>query len=447
VLVLTAAAASLLALVTFRVGSQPVAEIVPAQPGIGRSTPVEVRARAGGRGLADLRLVVRQGQRSVTLLDKRYESRPPLGFWGERTIEDRQTVVVGSETVADLEQGDAILTVEVSTPGTWLRSGPRATVETTLPVLLRPPTLSVVSSQHYPTQGGCEVVVYRAGSTATRDGVSVGSEWFPGFPVPDAEGLRFALFAVPFDHATADDIRLEAEDAVGNTASVSFVDKFFPRDFKRDRIAVSETFMSKVVPEIQANTPGLESGPDLVADYVRINSELRERNARTMRELAEDSAPAFLWQGPFQALPNAQVMSDFADRRTYTVDGAEIDRQDHLGFDLASVQRAEVPAANGGRVVMAEYFGIYGNAVVVDHGYGLMSLYGHLSSIDVEVGEEVMRGAILGRTGQTGLAAGDHLHFTMLLQGVAVNPIEWWDGKWIRDRLGRKLGSALPGAS
>ena len=143
-------------------------------------------------------------------------------------------------------------------------------------------------------------------------------------------------------------------------------------------------------------------------------------------------------------MPNAQVMSAFADRRTYEFDGEAVDQQDHLGFDLASVRQAPIPAANTGRVVLARYFGIYGNTVVLDHGYGLMSLYAHLSEIRVGVGDTVDRGQAVGTSGETGLAGGDHLHFTMLLNGLAVNPKEWWDDHWLRDRLGRKLGEALP---
>ena len=137
-------------------------------------------------------------------------------------------------------------------------------------------------------------------------------------------------------------------------------------------------------------------------------------------------------------------MSSFADRRTYYYGGREVDRQTHLGFDLASVSHADVPASNGGLVVLAGYFGIYGNTVVVDHGYGLMSLYAHLSSIDVAKGDRVERGTRLGQSGATGLAGGDHLHFSFLLHGVPVRPIEWWDGHWIEDRLKRKLGNSLP---
>jgi murein DD-endopeptidase MepM/ murein hydrolase activator NlpD len=137
-------------------------------------------------------------------------------------------------------------------------------------------------------------------------------------------------------------------------------------------------------------------------------------------------------------------MSAFADRRTYLHEGREVDRQDHLGFDLASLRGAAVPASNAGVVLLADYFGIYGNTVVLDHGHGLMTLYAHLSAVDTAAGQTVERGQSIGRTGQTGLAGGDHLHFTVLLHGYPVTPVEWWDAKWIRDRVALKLGSALP---
>ena len=177
--------------------------------------------------------------------------------------------------------------------------------------------------------------------------------------------------------------------------------------------------------------------------YLSINRDLRTENADQLVRFAAQSKTEFLWSQPFLGLRNAQVMASFADRRTYFFEGRSVDQQDHLGFDLASVKRAPVPAANRGLVVLAKYFGIYGNAVIVDHGYGLMSLYGHLSTLEVEAGQKVERGQSLGRTGETGLAGGDHLHFTMLLQGKPVNPVEWWDEVWIRNRLQAKLGPAL----
>ncbi|MFP5286177.1 MAG: M23 family metallopeptidase, partial [Thermoanaerobaculia bacterium] len=161
-------------------------------------------------------------------------------------------------------------------------------------------------------------------------------------------------------------------------------------------------------------------------------------------EMGAKSEQKFLWNRPFEPMINAAITAAFADRRTYVYNGKNVDQQDHLGFDMASVERDAIRASNRGKVVLARYFGIYGNAVVIDHGYGLQSLYGHLSSIGVQEGQMVERGQELGRSGQTGLAGGDHLHFTMLLQGLAVTPVEWWDPHWIQDRIARKLGPALP---
>jgi murein DD-endopeptidase MepM/ murein hydrolase activator NlpD len=293
-------------------------------------------------------------------------------------------------------------------------------------------------------QGGSEAVVYRVGETAVRDGVRAGEWWFPGHPLPGGgERDRFALFAVPYDVGEEARVRLVAVDDVGNESAAAFINRFFEKPVKTDTIRVSDGFMQKVVPAILAQTPEIEDRGNLLETYLAINGELRDANAQVLVDLAESSAPSFLWSKRFLQMPNTQVMSTFAERRTYIYDGRPVDEQTHLGYDLASTRRASVPAANDGVVLLARYFGIYGNAVVIDHGYGLMTLYGHLSSIAVAEGEQVERGQSIGRSGETGLAGGDHLHYTVLLQGLPVDPVQWWDAHWIRDRLSSKLGPAL----
>jgi len=111
----------------------------------------------------------------------------------------------------------------------------------------------------------------------------------------------------------------------------------------------------------------------------------------------------------------------------------------HLGFDLSDVQNSPVEAANDGRVVWAKNLGIYGNCIVLDHGYGLQSIYGHLREINVKEGEMVKKGQNMGISGETGLAGGVHVHFSMQIDGVQVNPREWWDEHWIHDRIMSKL--------
>jgi murein DD-endopeptidase MepM/ murein hydrolase activator NlpD len=138
-------------------------------------------------------------------------------------------------------------------------------------------------------------------------------------------------------------------------------------------------------------------------------------------------------------MPNSAPLSGFADRRTYVHNGTVIDHQTHLGFDLASLKLAAVPAAAAGRVAFVGSLGIYGTTVVLDHGLGLFSLYGHLSSAAVAQGGNVARGDSIGKTGETGLAGGDHLHFSVMVRGIHVDPIEWWDAHWITDHVDARL--------
>lgn len=432
------------AVVTFRVGSAPSIRIEPSRPGIGKRTPVEVSFEASGRGLSRLRVDFVQGERVELLAEAEHEPRPPWKFWGPVTRQHEIEVEVGSETLEGLATGEATIRASAWPAETWLRRPAPHVEELTLPVRLTPPALYVQSSQHYVAPGGSGVVVYSVGETAVRDGVEVADWWFPGFPLAgDPAGRRFALFAVPFDAPDAQGIRLLAVDDVGNEGRVAFVDQFLPRQYRTDTIELSDGFMERVVPAIMSATPGFPDQGSLLDNYLWINGELRRRNAQTLVELAADSRLEFLWNRPFEPMSNAQVMSSFADRRTYRYRGQDVDQQDHLGFDQASVRHAEIQAANQGVVVLARYLGIYGNAVILDHGYGLMSLYGHLSSIAVSEGERVERGQVIGRSGETGLAGGDHLHFTLLIQGRPVNPVEWWDAAWIRDRFAAKLDGAF----
>jgi hypothetical protein len=436
--------AVLLGLALVRVGAAPEVTIEPELPGIGKKTPLRVTVREPGRGLSDVRVEIVQGDRVELLAGNRYTPRTFWKFWGDRTVEDVVTAEVGSSKQDWLREGPAKIRVTAGRASTWLRSPDPTVAEHELQVKLRPPSLQRLSTQTYVTQGGCEAVVYRVGPTSVRDGVQAGARWFPGHPLPGGGPQdRFALFAAPYDLETADGIRLVAFDDVGNGAQTAFVDRFQQRPVQRDTIQLTDAFLSRVVPEIMDHAPELRDRGNLLDNYLAINGELRQQNGETLAELARASASEFKWRRSFLQMRNAQVMSDFADRRTYVYDGRPVDRQDHLGFDLASVSNTEVQAANDGTVVLSQYFGIYGNTVVIDHGYGLMSLYGHLSSLDVAEGQAVVRGQVIGRSGQTGLAGGDHVHYTMLLQGLPVDPREWWDAHWLRDRLGLKLGSGL----
>jgi murein DD-endopeptidase MepM/ murein hydrolase activator NlpD len=439
-LLLAAFTLAALGVVTLRTGPPPAVEILMDAKAIGPATPVRVRAQAGGRGLASLRLEIEQ-QGKVQVVETREHHPPePWRLWATATKEDELRADVGHRARSGLVEGEAILRVVATRASTWLLRPAPVVSELRLPVRLTPPSLSLVSSQHYVMQGGAGVVVYRVGKGAVRDYVTAGEWRFPGAPLPGgASDERVALFGVPWNVEDPSTLRVVAEDDAGNAGSATFVDRFTRKPPRQDRIELDNAFLDKVVPEIREHTPGLASKGNVLDDYLQINRELRAANAAELKQLSERSAPGFLWSEPFLPLRNGKVMSSFADHRTYVYDGREVDQQTHLGFDLASTARSEVQAANKGTVVLARYFGIYGNSVLIDHGLGLMTLSAHLSAVDVKEGQAVERGAVIGRSGATGLAGGDHLHFTTLVHGLPVNPIEWWDGKWIKDRVSSKL--------
>lgn len=400
-------------------------------------------------GVRDLRASFVQGQMRIALGESTHPSNPWWRLWRkEIRSHARLDATIGRDRIPELKEGTASIEIE-ATNDSWAGYGHgRSSTKTwTIPVLLTPPRVEVLSAQHYITQGGSECVVYRVSQTASTSGVRFGAAFFRGYPMPGETGgsgenprKMFAIFAYPYDAPAGAAPFVVASDAAGNEAKASFTYKLFPRVFRQDTIELNDAFLGRVVPAILSQTPTVTSQGDLLKDFLQINGPVRRENAAELVHLGQGSRPERLWSGPFLQLGGSAVEASFADHRSYRYHGQVVDRQDHLGFDLASTEHSPVEAAGRGVVVKAAWFGIYGNTVILDHGCGLMTLYAHLSSIDVHPGETIERGATLGLSGETGLAGGDHLHFSVLVQGVPVNPVEWWDAHWIHDRIDAKLG-------
>lgn len=357
---------------------------------------------------------------------------------------------VGKRDVPELQPGPARIVVRAARPVLYGLREAASEMARDVEIRLEPPRVAVLSTFHYINHGGAEFVVYRATPPDVESGVRVGDQTYPGFPASGAgiqadAATKVAFFALLHDQDLTTPISLYAHDPAGNEATAPLDHRAFPKPFRRSRIQIDDAFMSRVVPAIAATTPdmALVTAPaDLVASFLRINGDLRRRNGETIVQQAAKTSPQMLWKDAFQPLGNASVEAGFADNRTYVHQGKDIDQQVHLGFDLAVTQRIPILAANAGVVLFAADLGIYGNCVIVDHGLGVQSLYAHLSSIDVQEGARVEKGHVLGRSGMTGLAGGDHLHFTMLVNGRPVNPVEWWDPKWMQDRVLRKIAEA-----
>jgi murein DD-endopeptidase MepM/ murein hydrolase activator NlpD len=319
------------------------------------------------------------------------------------------------------------------------RPADRALVSQPVTIDLTPPRLEILGATRYVSPGGALLVAFRAPDAARVD-VSVGPRIFPSFPYgPPDRGARIALIALPYNYTSGTPLAVTARDEAGNTATRGVPAELKPRAFPRDTIKVTEALLQAKVPELLPQRP--PSQP-LVEGFVVINRDQRRQAEVEKLKIGGKTSGTPLWNGPFMQPRNTKVFSNFAETRTYVYDGRTIDTQVHFGFDLASTKQSPVPAANAGQVVFTGPLTIYGNTVIVDHGLGLQTLYAHLSSIDVKPGDKIDKGQALGRSGTTGLATGDHLHFEVLVSGVSVTPIEWWDGKWIRDRVNKPLKEA-----
>lgn len=364
----------------------------------------------------------------------------------------RLTRGLGATDVPDLKPGPGRVIVRAARPVLFGLREARTIATRDVEVRLEPPRVTIVSTRHDVRHGGAALVVYRVTPPEAASGVIVDNVVYPGFPAAGVhvEGvslanpsLKVAFFALLYDQNLDAPIHVFARDEAGNTATVPLEHRPVPTPFGRRRVELNDRFLTRVVQEILPHAPELgQSGGDVLAAYLAVNGELRRKNADQIARLAAKTAPDMLWRGPFRPLSHGKVEAGFAVHRTYFYRGREVDQQVHLGFDLAVTANVPVRAANRGRVAYAAYLGIYGNTVILDHGLGVQSLYAHLSSPGVRVGDSVDQGQEIGRSGGTGLAVGDHLHFTILVGGRMVSPVEWWDPRWIEDRIVRKLREA-----
>lgn len=294
-----------------------------------------------------------------------------------------------------------------------------------------PPRLSVKTSTPYVRRGGTASIVYSANKEVSQTGVMVNDLFFPAFRQETGDFLCF--FAFPYYMESKDyKPRLVALDAAGNHSDVGLAVTPMPRQFKSDTITISQGFIDAKAAEFETIVSGRMSD---IERFLVVNGEVRKQNAQTLLEIGRHTSGEMLWKGAFLRLPRAASRAGFADHRTYLWEGEKVDEQTHLGFDLASTKQAPVPAANSGTVVFSGYLGIYGYLVVIDHGLGLQSLYSHMSEIAVETGAVIAKGDIIGKTGATGMAGGDHLHFGILVSGLEVTPLEWLDDHWIKDNI------------
>lgn len=236
---------------------------------------------------------------------------------------------------------------------------------------------------HAPHPGGIAVVAL--GNNADAPEAS-----FDGKPVLVARSGDewLAIVGIPLDQAAG-----KADIVVGERR-VSF--DVVPHTYREQHLTVAPKFVN----------------PDPSAQE-RIADEQR-KIAAAMNHFQRSPVPFQSLQAP---IPGARSDS-FGSRRFFNKEP----RSPHRGMDISGNTGAEIKAPLGGTVLLTGDFYFTGNAVFLDHGQGLVTLYAHLDSIDVEIGDRVSTGTLLGRVGATGRVTGAHLHFATYLNGTAVDP-------------------------
>jgi murein DD-endopeptidase MepM/ murein hydrolase activator NlpD len=416
-------------LIFLRVSSTtPVVDATSPVTVIGQATPVSIHIR-NKHGVRDLTAFIEQNGTRYRVAQDTERSK---------VTDRRWNFTAGSSSTPQLQDGRASLIVEARSNDF---AGKTARWEQAVTVVLHPPTVSVDSDQHYLYQGMADLATLNVSGNFTAAGVRVGDQTFRAWPMPDGKPGMFSLYAFSWNMPQSTIPVVFASNGAGNDVTSPITVQFPKKEqpvYTVHELKLDDRFIQKVVGELDPNGSG-----DLVARFVKINNEMRRANNKTLSDLRLKTADHFLWSQPFQRQPRAKNEATFADVRNYFYNGKKIDQQVHLGYDLAVTQNVGVEASNDGRIVYAAPLGIYGNCIVVDHGYGLQTIYGHLSRIDVHEGDMVKRGQVMGLSGMTGMAGGDHIHFAMQLDGVQIDPKEWWDPHWIKDHVARRV--SLPG--
>lgn len=437
---LAIAVVGIAALAWFRMESEPPRIDGPADFRVGRDgRAIALSATDADSGVRSLRVTIEHAGGETVVSESEF---PGSLLWGAKNPDSPKSAQLEIDPKGlGIGPGSAVLVVSAR-DWTW-RDGLRGNLERReipLEVDFALPRIQVDNGLTYVRLGGANAVAYTVSEPTRRDGVVVGESFFRGYPAPGGDpSRRVALFAVPTDTPPNPTVEVIAEDMAGNVGRGAWAVVVRDRVLPVANVTLPQSFLDNKVRSL-AETENV-NGDDLVAAFDQINTSIRGSNEVRIQHIVEKSAESPLWTGAFAQMANSKVTSRFAEQRSYFVDGQKVSQATHFGYDLASTSGAPIEASNAGHVVFADWLGIYGNCVIVDHGLGLFTLYAHLSRFAVSEGDDVTMHQTLGSSGATGLAGGDHLHFAVIVGGAYVDPLEWWDADWVRTHIESRLAA------
>ncbi|MDR2789371.1 MAG: M23 family metallopeptidase [Campylobacteraceae bacterium] len=344
------------------------------------------------------------------------------------------------------KQNKYILSYEVVDHSFWnFFMGNKIIKESVIVADRQDPLIHVVSNSYKITKGGAGVVIFKtedANLNETYIRTAFGKT-FKAVPFVK-EGYYISLVAWPREQKNFVGAEIVATDLAGNTAVERIKYYFQDKNYKSSKIQLGNAFLDGSIASLARDIADDETqNMNSLEKFMFINNSLRKESLQAVERVSDnlDYAQYFTLK-PFYPLKNSAVVASYGDFRIYEYNKEKVSESYHLGLDLASTAEAEIVSSNRGKVVFAGENGIYGKMLVIYYGLGIHSLYAHCSKLLVQEGDEVMAGQMIAKTGKTGFAFGDHLHFGIVVQGVEVRPEEWMDEKWMDDNLFEVISGA-----
>lgn len=308
------------------------------------------------------------------------------------------------------------------------------------------PVANVIANSYLIRQGGSASVVVEVKDENLKDFyISFNDEErFELIPFYK-KNFYMAIVAWPVTIEEFKRVNLVAIDKAGNKTTTKVPYYIKNLNVKVDDIKISRSFVNKVSKNVLSKS-GYDIPDGIAEAFVMANKDLRAENVKIIKDVSRQNLDYSMVSSfdldAFKQLKGSKTFSRYAERRHYYYNGEKIDEAWHLGMDWASIRNAKIYVTNPGKVVFKEYLGIYGHTAIIDHGFGLSTLYAHTSKLNVELNDFVNAKQHIANTGSTGAVFGDHLHFGVLVQGLEVNPLEWMDKKWIDINIKKILNQA-----
>lgn len=400
--------------------------------------PVAIKVTDSGSGLDEVLVRISQNNQPRDLVRKR-----ALGG----TKSEEITIDINPKELG-LREGKAELQILAFDQSLWSNG---SKVLKSLTVDFLKPRIEVITPQQNGVIGGSELVYYKViGKQPDTQGVFSNGTVYPGFPAKHwddsfkhYDDLYLAFFPIPQDfEETRDAMSLLARDSIGNVATSSFNYRARSRRWGSFTINLTATRAEEIKNSLASHPSNEAIKARLSGDLVTDLRHLIKASARHDESMLSDPLSRTegrkLWEGPFIRPLNVYPSNSAGDMRTIAVNGQELIKGPALGARFQVSSRQKVVAANGGIVSFVDTLPVHGITVVVDHGFGLATVYAHLSEVSVKPGAEVAKGALIGTTGSTGLSASEEVYFETRLHGVTVSPNEWWDETWVNDHIQNK---------